>query len=287
MKKVLVLILAAGLVLGLCACPAPEPPEQTTAQTTTQAAQTTEPWEWDDREIPIDKEKIAVGDRIDTPEFGEIMGTDWIAGENRPLANSYIVQKQESYLGVFYRALYLSWPDFRDELTDPGTQKIKAYYAEEYRKARATSGTPNSLFEGDFIINAPSESFHYSTQVYSVNRCEPYLSVDFFSDWYGGGAHGQQGKSSDVFDLRTGELLALEDIVDVSASYAMLNAIVEDYLRENNIYIFDEPFDIRETPPSNFRMTEEGLVLIYNPYEIAPYSEGVIEIPLPFAALGG
>ena len=34
-------------------------------------------------------------------------------------------------------------------------------------------------------------------------------------------------------------------------------------------------------------MTGEGPVLIYNPYEIAPYSEGIIAVVLPFTALGG
>lgn len=44
---------------------------------------------------------------------------------------------------------------------------------------------------------------------------------------------------------------------------------------------------IRESPPSSFSMTGEGPVLIYNPYEIAPYSEGIIAVVLPFTALGG
>ena len=303
LKKITALCLLAALLAGLCACWDIKPrQEPTTAPTETQDSMTattqdetrpetrpvvatTMEWDWDEREIPIDKTKIVTKDVADYPGFLETMAADWLAEKNKPIAQSFIAQKQESYLDVFYQVYYAAFPDFRDEISGPGAQAIKAYYAQQYRKAQG-SKVPNPFYDCDVVHNVDWEAFLYSIQVYAVEFTDLYLSVNFFTDWYSGGVHPVEGKHADVFDLKTGKKLALDDIVQVSSSYAIINTLAEKYLQENDIEPF-EPFDIRESAPSSFRMTKEGPVLIYEPYAIASYADGIIEIPIPFSALGG
>ena len=38
---------------------------------------------------------------------------------------------------------------------------------------------------------------------------------------------------------------------------------------------------------SNFAFTRNGLTLVYNPYDISPYSMGMHTIQLPYQALAG
>jgi len=281
MKKYTALLLCAALAAGLCACDLfqPKPQPTTTAvETTATATEENTTREWTGEEIPVDKDKIITKDVVDYPEFHRDGGS--------PIAHSYILQKQESYLDRFYRVLYLAWPDFRDEISGPGAEKIKAYYAQAYEAAKPGK-LDTSLYDYEFIADSPAEEYHYDYQDYSVELLERYLVVNFYGDWYGGGAHGGYTLTADVFNLQTGEKLTLEDFVRVKRDYAKINALAEAYLRENEVDTFSETFDIRETPPSSFTVTQDSLVLIYNQYEIAPYAAGTIEIPLPFAALGG
>ena len=228
-------------------------------------------------EIGVDKEKIVVKDVAEFAGFLELM--EYWAKVNRPLANSFVVQREEGYLGRFYRVRYTAFPDFRDEVSGAGADAIKAYYVERYRAA-LTNEVVNSLYGYDAIIDSCLEEFHYTVQVYSVEYANPYLSVNFYTDWDGGGAHANEGKYADVFDMDTGKKLELGDIVNVSSHGDVINALVAEHLRANDIDPFREGFDIRETLPSSFRMTKEGVVLIFQPYEIAAYIYGIIEVPL-------
>ena len=257
MKKWSVLCLAVAV--GVCGC-----------------VKTEEKLEIDnDLFVAVDKKKIVTKDVAECSDFLELM--EYWAEKNRPIANSLVAQKEQSYLGRFYRVKYFAFPDFRDEISGSGADAIKSYYAEQYRVAQ--TNRMDSLYEYDSIPDVPSQGFLYEVQVYSVEYAVPYLSVNFFSDRYGGGAHGLEGKYADVFDLRTGRKLELGDVVQITSAYETINALVVEHLLANDIPPVHD-FDIRVTPPSSFRMTQEGLVLIFNPYEIAPYSCGIIEVPL-------
>ena len=52
------------------------------------------------------------------------------------------------------------------------------------------------------------------------------------------------------------------------------NEVIEDYF-------FGEPFHL----PDNIGYSEEGLILLYNVYEIASYAQGYTEFRIPFSEL--
>jgi len=305
MKKRIALCLAAALMAALCACVQIAPKQEITgvntgettsgpdeAQITTQdatqgataqAAATTREWDWDGRKIPIAKTNIVTKDTADYPAFLETMALGWLAEESRPIANSIIVQRQESYLDVFYRVFYAAYPDFKNEISGLGADAIRHFYLQCSNEARDMPRVPNSLYGSDSVENYEHESFHYRAQVYAVETAGDYLSVIFFYDYYGGGAHGDQGKFADVFELKTGQRQEFGELVHIPTYYGVINTLAEEYLRKENIEPFD-PFDIRENEPSSFRMTKDAYVLIYNPYDIASYADGIIEIPLPYTS---
>lgn len=96
---------------------------------------------------------------------------------------------------------------------------------------------------------------------------------------YTGGAHGLYSVVSDVYDLTTGEIISEDDLFASGFQPGigkLLAAALETYLADNDAdqeVIFSSP-----EPNGNFSVSATHVTWIYNPYEIAPYALGPIEL---------
>ena len=118
------------------------------------------------------------------------------------------------------------------------------------------------------------------------------LTIEAFNYSFTGGAHGNYGTSYYNFDVITGQLLTLKDIL-TEGYESPLKTIAEPifkktYLEEDmtkysaaGFYFENDQF----TMTDNFAITKEGLKFMYNPYEIAPYAFGQQEIIIPYTTL--
>lgn len=150
-------------------------------------------------------------------------------------------------------------------------------YVEEVKELLAT------LEEGP-----PPESFNYysfeGTEV--VARLPDLLVVARFFEDYRGGAHGSHGQSFVLIDPFKGPVdqpLVRPDF------WTDLAPWVEDDLRRQYDLPADEPLDSQGTffddhpdAPRELAPTPEGLVLVWNLYEIAPYVVGLVEVVVPW-----
>ena len=100
-----------------------------------------------------------------------------------------------------------------------------------------------------------------------------------------GGAHGNSYVRFLNFDAQTGSQLTTKDLIlDIDS----FKKIVENYLgkatkttiNEDTIenYFFGEDFKL----PESIGFTDEGVVILYNTYEIAAYAQGTTEFTIPF-----
>ena len=87
------------------------------------------------------------------------------------------------------------------------------------------------------------------------------------------------------FDPQTGQLLHLDDHIKNPSGFVKLaekyfNLELQESSDEEGFddYFFGEGFHL----PANIGFSDDGVILLYNVYEIAPYSEGVIEFTIPF-----
>jgi hypothetical protein len=100
-----------------------------------------------------------------------------------------------------------------------------------------------------------------------------------------GGAHGNDQIKFLNLDAKTGYILKQNDIIDNSQAFI---DIAKAYFlknlenREGNVkmedYFFGEPFHL----PENIGFSDDGLVLLYNVYEVASYAQGYTEFVIPF-----
>jgi hypothetical protein len=117
------------------------------------------------------------------------------------------------------------------------------------------------------------------------------LSYEIVAEGYTGGAHGHYYVFLATFDLQTGKMLQLPDLVrDTAALRPLLEKAFVDAKRDfdPNISLQDlllEP----ESPlalPANACVEEKGLRMMYNHYEVAPYAVGPTDILLTWEQLG-
>lgn len=100
-----------------------------------------------------------------------------------------------------------------------------------------------------------------------------------------GGAHGNYFFFYYLFATETGNRLVLKDFLKDGATAALTNR-AEEKFRE--LYSVSENESLNDAGywfennvfalPDNFKYNAQGLEFIYNTYEIAPYSEGIITI---------
>lgn len=100
-----------------------------------------------------------------------------------------------------------------------------------------------------------------------------------------GGAHGNGGITYLNFNPETGAALHLNDIISNQTQFKKIaekafkdQTQPKDSKETIEDFFFGEGFQL----PSNIGFTKDGLVLLYNNYEIASYAQGITQIVLPY-----
>jgi hypothetical protein len=101
-----------------------------------------------------------------------------------------------------------------------------------------------------------------------------------------GGAHGNTNVRFFNFNPQTGKLYNKKDLI---SNIRDLSEVIEKRLKKDlhadndteftEAIFFGKDFQLPET----FGYSNEGLIILYNPYEIASYSQGLVEFTIPFS----
>lgn len=105
------------------------------------------------------------------------------------------------------------------------------------------------------------------------------ISVALTSYINTGGVHGNLTISFLNFESETGKLIPNNELFkDIEAFKKVAKTYFEDALEEKDLIYDRIDFEL----PANMAYNNAGLILLYNTYEIAPYSTGIIEFTIPF-----
>lgn len=134
----------------------------------------------------------------------------------------------------------------------------------------------------------PESNFSYELKVNQAVENEKGKNIVLKTDFYifTGGAHGYGGTHFMNFDRETGKLLTHEDLIaDIPA---FTDFVEEAFRRQYEIpaeadinskgFLFE---DGKFILPENIAVKENDVILIYNPYEAASYSEGPLRFLFP------
>lgn len=105
---------------------------------------------------------------------------------------------------------------------------------------------------------------------------------------YTGGAHGNYASSFSNYDAVNKKELKLQDVI--TADSTTLQRVLEQQFRKDYNIPAPKPlteilFEPHLAATDNFYLNEKGLGFLYNPYEVAPYVVGQIEVFIPYTVL--
>jgi hypothetical protein len=140
------------------------------------------------------------------------------------------------------------------------------------------------------FLNTPEDSVidYESSETVDIAYFDARL-VCLSRGWsnYSGGAHGIYGTSYTNIDLQNNRRLILSDVIDTVAAKKTVEKMLEQQFRKN--FPFDEGEKLSDvllvekiTMTENFLLTGKGIVFHYDPYEIAAYVYGEIELSITY-----
>ena len=153
-----------------------------------------------------------------------------------------------------------------------------------------------SAAKNDYNSTKPWTPYFYQA-LYSPTRIDRgVLSLFGTQHSYSGGIHGNMSCVAANYDLTTGDVLTLGSIMHMDANKEAFIKIITDKLAvlkdEYNLYDnFEDGVITRMNGDENlyedFYFTMTGLCFFFSPYEIAPYSSGIITVEIPYSELPG
>lgn len=182
-------------------------------------------------------------------EYAEIISSDCENGKN--IFNNYNKKKACELENYILNVLY--------------PQAVELY---EYNVA---NGYPIMVYEIDLVY----------TVTYNEN-CIVSLYYDEYQ--FTGGAHGNTIRTSQTWDLNTGNMLDLCYFFPNNPNYIVyilqnINTQMKEQIDSGQNYYFDNYCElVLETfKQENYYLTNEGIVIYFQQYDIAPYSSGILE----------
>lgn len=127
---------------------------------------------------------------------------------------------------------------------------------------------------------------HIETELTYQSESVITIAINIYE--FKGGAHGNDTITFLNLDAKTGDVLKQNDIIEDLNDFKFLAKrhfiksldVEEDNLDMESIF-FGKPFQL----PENIGFSDDGLVLLYNTYEVASYNEGYTEFVIPFTEL--
>ncbi len=155
-----------------------------------------------------------------------------------------------------------------------------------------------SIYAG--VVAADTDDFYahsYSTSQ-TVTRLDTVVfSVVTYSSSYNGGDHSTSTQCAANFDLSTGERLALSDVLlpkQQEAVYTKILQWLESRTKDYRLFPMEQCLPIvkdkfspenMEAQYTDWHLTDNGLTVFFNPYEISPHSSGIIIIEFSYSEL--
>jgi hypothetical protein len=170
------------------------------------------------------------------------------------------------------RLLLASWFDVKGQF-DLNTSVEKHF--DEYLRQIKQNNLP---YHTAFSLTVSPDDVYQNKQI-----------ISFAYNWmiYEGGAHPNSGKFCFVLDKNTGNKVSYRNLT-AEHETEFLNIAETEFKTQSGIKADEKIYDLYQFKDGKFHLTDNyaftsaGLVFFYNPYEIAPYSFGLIKLTLPY-----
>lgn len=227
----------------------------------------------------------------DSLRMGQCLAKAEVAGQYPVAGITPLVDSVRAWLGD---QLSCSVQQTSDRMFKPTAADLASGSRLAAACGKAMLESARSDFKG-FVEEDFSISYEFSNSFGPSYQTDKLLTYYFSSYVYLGGAHGGSLGSGQSFDANTGQKLTADNIFlpDKKAELTDLvrEALWQQYFKEDCeegatladvLLINPAKLELPATPPL---FSDEGLVFIYQQYEIAPYAAGMPACVLPYSAV--
>ncbi|WP_218841795.1 DUF3298 and DUF4163 domain-containing protein [Winogradskyella ursingii] len=138
-------------------------------------------------------------------------------------------------------------------------------------------------FIADFSETDPKWELHVETEI--TYKSDEIITLAISSYEFKGGAHGNDKINFLNLNAKTGAIIDQKELLkDVNNfKYLAKEHFIKSIQADDNglsmeDYFFGKPFQL----PENIGLSDDGLILLYNVYEVASYDQGYTEFLIPF-----
>ncbi|GMO55496.1 MAG: hypothetical protein Ta2G_14710 [Termitinemataceae bacterium] len=203
--------------------------------------------------------------------------------------------KDSPALTIEYNFLDTAEPDIQKIINEKlyhGQTSANYYKNERFKLVNDYFNSAKSINDINDIGDAQLQIFNqYYKEVANGTVYPTLITIRRDIEYYSGGAHPSRERKYFVINTQLKRVLRASDIISSSAVPALEN-LIEEALR--NTYDTEKKsakvpltqlgfFEDKVVLNSNFYLSDEGITFSWDPYDIAPYSMGVIEITLPYS----
>lgn len=173
-----------------------------------------------------------------------------------------------------------------DSLFESIAQKVVASHIGAYKEIEPE-------YEKEMKEHGEAYSFEWEFEytlspVYNRNN---FFCYALSSSEYTGGAHGMYSDLYYTIDLSDWHRIVLDDIFQPGSTDQVNRVLLEELLKSLNLSTPDSLLELgffdteNIVANNNFYFTDNGICWVYNPYEIACYATGQVDIEVPFSAI--
>lgn len=168
---------------------------------------------------------------------------------------------------------------------------IRLLYINEEEEQPATIADAASHFAREalnFTRSFPESAAAYEAKVEQEIKSRNDKTIVFETSYYlfTGGAHGYGGMRFLNYDAHTGKLLTHSDLISdipaftdfVEQKFRTEYQIPEGENINSTRFFFD---DDKFVLPENIAVTDQQVILVYNPYEVSSYADGQLRFVFP------
>lgn len=165
----------------------------------------------------------------------------------------------------------------------------------------ATNSENLRTYAEDFVELNGTEYFYSHSNYQQLAVCRhdsAVVSLICLSSLYAGGSHPNSVQTTYNLDIANRRLLSLEDILLESGAGELTNLVqagVDEKFSaiDSGFGLFEDHTETIENTMNwgamtpYWYLTDTGLVIFYNQYELGPYAAGIIKVEVPYADLTG
>lgn len=221
-----------------------------------------------------------------------------MAESDRVLVRDKLLQQDMYYKNSAIMRYTIKYPCFISDKYQAMLNKLNSLYrtkAVMYERSNVMNLYQMAMVEYEYSVSNgyPIRQFEaYVDYVVTFNQ-NCLLSLYFDQYEYAGGAHGLTFRYSDTWDLNKSRRMELGDFFPNRSNYKefLIQTINQQIAEENEkgegAFFEDYEKLVRENFKSNsFYLSEEGLVIYFQHYDIAPYSSGIPTFVIPYGPGG-